>query len=54
MDTFPGTTADDPKDSADNLDNINEEDVDHSQSAPADDETDGDGPSVADAFRAGS
>lgn len=52
MDGFPGTTADDPKDSADNLDNINEEDVDHSQSAPADDEG-GDGPSVADAFRGG-
>lgn len=53
MEKFDGTTAEDPKDSADSLDNINEEQVDHSQSAPADDEG-GQGPSVSDAFRSGS
>lgn len=52
MEKFDGTTAEDPKDSADSLDNINEE-QDHSQSAPADGEG-GDGPSVTDAFRSGS
>lgn len=53
MEKFAGATADQPEESADNMDNINEEDVDHSQSAPTDDDPGNDGPSVADAFRAG-
>ena len=53
MEKFDGVTAEDPKDSADSLENINEEPADHSQSAPEDDRG-GDGPSVGDAFRSGS
>ncbi len=46
--------ADDPKSSADNLDNINEGSEDHSQSIPPGDDDAAGGPSVADAFRSGS
>ena len=53
MDKFPGTTTDGPQDSADTMDNINEKDVDHSQSAPADEDTGIDDPSASDAFRGG-
>lgn len=53
MEKLPGTAPDDPKDSADDLDNINEEGVDHSQSAPSDGDNTSDGPSTTDAFRAG-
>lgn len=53
MERFDGVAAEDAKDSADSLENINEEHVDDSRSAPTDDEG-GDGPSVADAFRSGS
>lgn len=53
MEKFDGVAAEDPKDSADSMENINEEQADHSQSAPADDEG-GEGPGVSDAFRSGS
>lgn len=42
-----------PKESADGLSTINEDEVDHSRSAPGDEETPS-GPSVEDAFRGGS
>ncbi len=54
MPRFDELPADDPKDAADDLDNINEGSEDHSQSIPSDDDEEGGGPSVATAFRSGS
>ncbi|MDP9069589.1 MAG: hypothetical protein M3N53_14790 [Actinomycetota bacterium] len=53
MPKFDELAADDPKDSADDMESINKGSEDHSQSIPSDDDAGG-GPSVADAFRSGS
>lgn len=53
MEKEPAAVPETPKDSADDLSAINEEQEDESESVPGDDE-DPSGPSVGDVFRSGS
>lgn len=48
-----GLVPETPKESADDLSSINQEEADHSQSMPGDERSTS-GPSVGDAFRGGS